>query len=92
MFICGRPSTTAGRNNRPSVTAEIAGGEDAPLAERKWFPASEVDTAASYVAIYPPKCAFISLVTGDYLTAVLLESEAIALSQKISFDTLWQRL
>lgn len=74
------------------VIAIGEGGEDAPLAERKWIPTSEVDTAASYVAIYPPKCAFISLVKGDYPTAVILESEAIALAQKISFDTLWQRL
>ena len=74
------------------VIAIGEGGEDAPLAERKWIPTAESDSSASYVAIYPPKCAFISLVQGDYPTAVILESEAIALAQKISFDTLWQRL
>ena len=68
------------------------GGEDAPLAERKWISASENETAASYMAIYPPKVAMISLVRGDYPTAVLLNSEAIALAMKISFDTLWTRL
>lgn len=67
-------------------------GEDAPLAERKWIPTSETDAGASYVAINPPKCAFISLVMGDYPTAVILESHAIALAQQVSFDTLWQRL
>ncbi|MCB1694401.1 MAG: hypothetical protein KDI19_16635 [Pseudomonadales bacterium] len=74
------------------VIAIGEGGEDAPLAQRKWIPSTESDGAASYVAIYPPKCAFISLVKGDYPTAVILNSEAIALAQKIAFDTLWQRL
>ena len=80
------------RNIAVKVIAIGEGGEDAPLAERKWIPTSEVDSAASYVAVYPPKCAFISLIKGDYPTAVILESEAIALVQKISFDTLWHRL
>lgn len=80
------------RNIRVNVIAIGEGGEDAPLAQRKWIPSAEIDAAASYVAIYPPKCAFISLVGGDYPTAVILDSEAIALAQRISFDTLWQRL
>lgn len=89
------PNFTRQRVQRDIYVNVIAigeGGEDAPLAERKWIPAADTDTAASYVAIYPPKCAFISLVKGDYPTAVILNSEAIALAQKISFDTLWQRL
>ena len=80
------------RNIYVSVIAIGEGGEDAPLAERKWIPTSESDASASYVAIYPPKCAFISLVKSDYPTAVILDSGAIALAQKIAFDTLWQRL
>ncbi len=75
-----------------NVIAIGEGGEQAPLARRKWIPAGEQDTAASYVAIYPPKCAFISLVRADYPAAVILNSDAIALAQKISFDTLWERL
>ncbi len=75
-----------------NVIAIGDGGEDAPLAQRKWISDSEGATAASYVAIYPPKCALISLIHGDYPSAVLLESDAIALVMKISFDTLWQRL
>jgi len=75
-----------------NVIAIGEGGEDAPLAARKWLPSSTADSAASYVAIYPPKCAFISIVKGDYPTAVILDSEAIALAQKIAFDTLWDRL
>lgn len=80
------------RNIHVRVIAIGEGGEEAPLAERKWLPASPADSAASYVAIYPPKCAFISVVKGDYPTAVILESEAIALAQKLAFDTLWTRL
>ena len=75
-----------------NVIAIGDGGEDAPLAQRKWIETKASDNAASYVAIYPPKCAMISLVQGDYPTAVLLNSDAIALVMQISFDTLWQRL
>ncbi len=80
------------RNIRVSVIAIGEGGDDAPLAERKWLPASPDETSASYVAIYPPKCAFISLVNSDYPTAVILDSDAVATSQKLAFDTLWDRL
>lgn len=80
------------RNIQVNVIAIGEGGEDAPLAERKWIPATDEDMAASYVAIYPPKCAFISLVRGDYPTAVILDSAAIARAQRIAFDTLWAHL
>ena len=68
------------------------GGDDAPLAKRKWMPAKDNEYAASYVAIYGPKCAMISLHKGDYPTAVILDSEAIASVMRLSYDTLWQRL
>lgn len=74
-----------------NVIAIGDGGEDAPLAERRWIEAPASGTA-SYVAIYPPRCAMISLVKGDYPTAVLIESDAIALALKVSFDTLWAYL
>ncbi|MEX0942054.1 MAG: helix-turn-helix domain-containing protein [Pseudomonadales bacterium] len=80
------------KNIQVNVIAIGEGGEDAPLARRKWIPAQNPGPAASYVAIYPPKCAFISLVKGDYPTAVILDSDAIATAQKIAFDTLWERL
>ena len=80
------------RNIRVQVIAIGEGGEEAPLAERKWIHADERNTAASYVAIYPPKCAMISLIQEDYPTAVVIESSAIALALKISFDTLWNLL
>lgn len=80
------------KNISVKVIAIGDGGEDAPLAERKWLKTEASSHAASYVAIYPPKCAMISLVQGDYPTAILLNSDAIALLMQISFDTLWQHL
>lgn len=80
------------KNIKVKVIAIGAGGEEAPLAERKWIEADDKDTAASYVAIYPPKCAMISLSREEYPTAVIIESSAIALALKISFDTLWKLL
>ena len=68
------------------------GGEDAPLSDRKWIPAEKVNPAASYVAIYGPRCAMISLSRGDYPTAVIIESHGIAEVLRLSFDTLWQLL
>ncbi|TBR41933.1 TrmB family transcriptional regulator [Marinomonas agarivorans] len=64
------------------------GGEDAELSERKWI---KTDGAvdASYIAIYPPKCAIISLASDNFPSAVVLESEDIAKAQQIIFHTLW---
>ncbi len=80
------------KNIRVRVIAIGEGGEEAPLAERKWIESKESDTAASYVAIYPPKCAMISLVNDDYPTAVVIDAAAVALAMKISFETLWRLL
>lgn len=80
------------RNIRVKAIAIGPGGEDAPLSERKWIGDKQDGTQASYVAIYPPKCAMISLQEGNYPTAVVIESEAISRSMNLSFETLWQRL
>jgi len=67
------------------------GGEDALLSERKWIKtAGKVD--AAYIAIYPPKCAIISLASENYPTAVVIDSAEVAAAQKIIFDTLWRML
>jgi hypothetical protein len=47
---------------------------------------------ASYVAIYPNKCAMVSLTKGDYPTVVIMESPGIAEAMTLSFDALWSRL
>ena len=64
------------------------GGEEAELSERKWI-RTEGAVDASYIAIYPPKCAIISLASNNFPSAVVLESEDIAKAQQIIFNTLW---
>lgn len=80
------------RNIRVRAIAIGEGGEEAPLAERKWLPIQEKQITASYVAIYPPKCAMISLTNEDYPTAVVMDATDIALVLKITFDRLWESL
>ncbi|PIE25158.1 MAG: transcriptional regulator [Neptuniibacter caesariensis] len=67
------------------------GGEDALLSERKWIK-TEGKVDAAYIAIYPPKCAIISLASENYPTAVVIDSAEVAGAQKIIFDTLWRLL
>lgn len=67
------------------------GGEDAELSERKWIK-TEGKVDAAYIAIYPPKCAIISLASENYPTAVVINSAEVAAAQKIIFDTLWRLL
>ncbi len=74
-----------------SVIAIGEGGEDADLSERKWIKTSDKADAA-YIAIYPPKCAIISLANNNYPTAVVIDSQEVAATQQIIFDTLWQLL
>lgn len=80
------------RNIRVKAIAIGPGGEQAPLSERKWIGEKKDGGQASYVAIYPPKCAMISLQEGNYPTAVVIESAAISEALNISFETLWQLL
>ena len=79
------------KNINVRVIAIGAGGEGAELSERKWIDAKgRMD--ASYIAIYPPKVAMISLGSKDYPVAVVLESPEIAAAQQIIFETLWSTL
>ena len=80
------------RNIRVKAIAIGPGGEQAPLSERKWIGEKKDGAQASYVAIYPPKCAMISLQEGNYPTAVVIESTAVSESLNISFETLWSLL
>ena len=76
------------RGIRVRVLALGEGGDEAELAERKWLPGGE-DTDASYIAIYPPKVALITLAARNYPVVVIIDSAAIASTQQIMFDTLW---
>ncbi|MEM9254438.1 MAG: helix-turn-helix domain-containing protein [Pseudomonadota bacterium] len=73
------------------VIAVGEGGDDAELAERKWLPAG-AGTDASYIAIYPPKVAMITLADRNYPVIVIIDSAAIASTQQLLFDTLWDLL
>ena len=80
------------KNISVNVIAIGPGGEDAPLAQRKWIDAASADAAANYIAIYGTRCAMISRVKEDYPTAVIIESAAVSRALGISFDTLWNLL
>ncbi len=71
------------------VLAIGEGGEEADLAERKWL---KGEGDASYIAIYPPKVAMISLASNNYPVVVVIDSAAISGTQKMMFDTLWNHL
>lgn len=88
------PNYTAQRIQREIGVRVIAigeGGEDAKLSERKWIK-TEGPVDAAYIAIYPPKCAIISLASNNYPTAVLIDSKEVSTAQQIIFDTLWKVL
>ena len=72
------------------VIAVGEGGDDAELAQRKWLPGGGTD--ASYIAIYPPKVAMITLAESNYPVVVIIGSAAIASTQQLLFDTLWEFL
>ena len=73
------------------VIAVGEGGDEAELAERKWLAAPEV-ADASYIAIYPPKVAIITLASQNYPVVIIIDSPAIASTQQLLFDTLWSLL
>ena len=83
--------TRVSRGIRVRVIAVGEGGDDAELAQRKWLPADD-STDASYIAIYPPKVAMITLADKNYPAVVIIDSAAIASTQQILFDTLWNFL
>lgn len=88
------PNFTLQRIQRDISVKVIAigdGGEDAELSERKWIK-TQGPVDAAYIAIYPPKCAIISLASHNYPTAVVIDSKEVAAAQQIIFSTLWSLL
>ncbi len=73
---------------RVRVIAVGEGGDDAELAERKWLPGSKASDA-SYIAIYPPKVAMITLARPNYPVVIIIDSPAIASTQQALFNTIW---
>lgn len=76
------------RKIRVRVIAIGEGGESADYSERKWI-RTEGAVDAAYIAIYPPRCAIISLASDNYPTAVVIDSREVAGAQQIIFNTLW---
>ncbi|MBV0933803.1 TrmB family transcriptional regulator [Marinobacterium weihaiense] len=88
------PNFTAQRIARKIRVRAIAigeGGESAEYSERKWI-RTEGPVDAAYIAIYPPRCAIISLASDNYPTAVVIDSREVAAAQQIIFNTLWRLL
>lgn len=73
------------------VLAVGEGGDEAELAQRKWLGAPG-SADASYIAIYPPKVAIITLASPNYPVVIIIDSPAISSTQQLLFDTLWSLL
>lgn len=72
------------------VIAVGAGGEDQPLAERRWL--SQKDGSPTYSIIYGPKVAFFSLGPNDTPLGVLIEDASVAETERMIFDHVWDSL
>lgn len=87
------PHFTKERINRRlnvRVIAIGAGGDDQPLAERRWLSAKK--SAPTYSIIYGSKVAFFSLdATGSPL-GVLIEDAGVAETERMIFDHVWDSL
>lgn len=67
-----------------------AGGEDQPLAERRWIRAE--GSSFTYTLIYGQKVAFISLGEKDQIHGVLIEDPRITETERMVFDHVWMTL
>lgn len=72
------------------VTAIGGGGGGDELSERRWL--SKQEGAPTYILIYGPKVASISLGQGGSPQVVITEDAALALTQQLIFDHLWKFL
>lgn len=87
------PHFTREKVKRGIATKVIALGEGndpklMTMAERKTIP----DDAPAYMIVYGPKVALISVAEDDIPFGVLIQDEKIARTQKLLFDTLWEKL
>jgi sugar-specific transcriptional regulator TrmB len=72
------------------VIAIGAGGDDQPLAERRWL--SEKDSSPTYSIIYGKKVAFLSLGANDSPLGILVEDANVAATERLIFDRVWESL
>jgi sugar-specific transcriptional regulator TrmB len=72
------------------VIAIGAGGDDQPLAERRWL--SDKESAPTYSLIYGGKVAFLSLGPNENPLGILIEDPAVAATEGLIFDRVWDSL
>lgn len=66
------------------------GGEQSELFERKWLKEPTGEQLSSYVIIYGPKVAVISISPDDTPYGVIIEEPGVAAMQKYLFQKLWE--
>ncbi|MDP3244484.1 MAG: helix-turn-helix domain-containing protein [bacterium] len=66
------------------------GGKEHPLSERKWL--TKDKGSPSYTIIFPPKTAYICWGPKQELLGVVINDAAIAKTQQLIFEKLWQTL
>jgi sugar-specific transcriptional regulator TrmB len=74
------------------VIASGAGGDPDQLSERRWISDPGEEQLASYILIYGPKIALISVSPDDTPYGVVIEDPGAAAMQKLLFETLWSHL
>jgi len=78
------------RQLRVRVIAIGPGGEDQPLAERRWLSVKE--GAPTYTIIFGNKVAFFSRGQNDLPHGVIIEDANLAVTERLIFDHLWGSL
>ncbi len=74
------------------VIAAGAGGEPDAKSERRWIAEPGAAGLSSYILIYGPKVALISVAADETPYGVVIEETGVAAMQKLLFDTLWSHL
>ncbi len=93
LILHAWPGYTKARIRKRIVVRAIAigqGGSTFGLDERRWL--SHEQKSPTYIFIYPGKTAYISIDTKRELFGVMIEDDAIALTQTMIFDSLWSNL
>jgi len=89
------PNFTKQRINRGLKVKVIAmgkGGEKTKLSKRKWLNSNNGFLSLSYIIIYPPKFSLISIAQEETPYGVVINESAVAQTQKLIFQSLWQSL
>lgn len=82
------------RKIRVKVIAFGGGGRLCGLDQRKWLPRKDIGekVSPSYMMVVGDKVLLVSVNAKDEPVAVVVENESIALTQKLIFKHIWQRL